>query len=268
MSLLHISHSHPMLARRAPPGSMHSNVACYNSRKYTLRSSKSPSNITGRISNLSKAQGLESEIKFPPDVSPQFKHVTKVVFPAFSNLQCNMMPFRMGQMCSLPLKYHGYWDLLDACQIPNEELGKVGYLTISESFVEKDETQRRPGLHVEKHPAFRWGSWGDKAGLFMASNVDDTCRIWNCYVETPGPMGDCEHLRDQLKNPINLKSNQLVWLTDSCPHEAIPQKEAGMRQFFRVVTSRVDLWYKAHSTVNPLVPVPRGVRVIEENKFL
>ena len=80
-------------------------------------------------------------------------------------------------------------------------------------------------------------------------------------------MGDCDHLKDQLNESVELKANQLVWMTDSCPHEAIPQKESGARQYFRLVTSHITFWYKAHSTSNPLVGLPEHVRVIEGNKF-
>merc|ERR1719499_2803043 len=31
-----------------------------------------------------------------------------------------------------------------------DEINKIGFLTIQESFVEKGKTQRRPGLHVER----------------------------------------------------------------------------------------------------------------------
>ena len=101
----------------------------------------------------------------------------------------------------------------------------------------------------------------------MASTVDSTCRVWDCYVEQPGSMGDCSHLEKLLKKPIELKANELRWLTDSCPHEAIPQTKEGPRQFFRLVTSAVDLWYESHSTKNPLVSLPKNVKVIRGNKF-
>lgn len=235
-------------------------------------------NIMRHKSDL--AAVIKPVIKYPPDCRNQFSVITIVKFPEYSALQCNMMPFRMGDKHSLPNEYQHYWNLIEACKVPEQELGQVGYLTVSESEVKEGFTQRRPGLHTEKHPERTqmnpwgggWGSgWGggnDKgSGLYIASTIDDTCRVWNCFVETPGSMGDCEHLRDQFRESISLKANQLVWMTDSCPHEAIPQIKSSRRQFFRLVTSRVDLWYKAHSTPNPLVDLPERVRVIEKNKF-
>jgi len=256
---------------------------------------------------------IQAPIQYPPACLNQVAKVTTIQFPSFTGLQCNMMPFVMGKIHTLPKQYQSYWPLIEACKIPEVEHGKVGYLTISESFVKENATQRRPGIHVEKHSCESWGgggwgggssqvplktprnpqlpsdiprgiptdppsgSWGggvawgggtdQGSGLYQASNLDKTCRVWNCYVAKPGHMGDCEHLKDQLKDPIELEANQLVWMTDSCPHEAIPQRESGERQYFRLVTSHVGLWYKMHSTHNPLVALPKHVRIIEGNKF-
>jgi len=145
----------------------------------------------------------------------------------------------------------------------------IQYPPVTESHVNKNATQRRPGIHTDKYPNSAWGGpWGGVIGeIYIASTADDTCRVWNCHIEEPGHMGDCEHLRDQLQKPISLKANQLVWMTDSCPHEALPQNTEGERQFFRLVSPDVGLWYKSHSTPNPLVELPSNIRVIEGNKF-
>ena len=53
------------------------------------------------------------------------------------------------------------------------------------------------------------------------------------------------------------------------PHESLPLKEATFRQFFRIVTSNVSLWYKDHSTPNPLgvEPDPEVTRTVVGDKF-
>jgi hypothetical protein len=81
-------------------------------------------------------------------------------------------------------------------------------------------------------------------------------------------MGDCEHLRDTLQPNLRkeLQANTLYWITDRTPHESLPMTEGAMRQFFRLVTSDVDLWYEQHSTPNPLGVQPNG-KIITENKF-
>ena len=151
------------------------------------------------------------------------------------------------------------------------EIGKIGYLTITESFVNKGKPQRRGGIHTEKTPTHSWGgddggAWGGKSGLFMASNISDSCQIWNYHVDVPGLGGDCSHLRDKLGKGIKMSSNELYWMTDSCPHESLELKNDCVRQFFRLVTSDVGVWYEKHSTKNKLGVNP-GCKIIKENKF-
>ena len=49
----------------------------------------------------------------------------------------------------------------------------------------------------------------------------------------------------------------------------MPVPERVFRQFFRLVTANVSLWYKDHSTSNPLgvKPDPRITHVVVGNKF-
>lgn len=197
-----------------------------------------------------------------------FKVINQVDFPRISDTCINMMPFIMGDNSSIPGEYHAYLDLISACNLPASELSKVGYLTITESFVEKGSSQRRGGVHTEKHPASSWGGgWGGSVGgLYMASNVDDSCMVWDRYVDAPGPMGDCEHLRAELGEGRYLKKNELTWMTDGTPHESMPLKESSSRQFFRLVTSEVSLWYEDHSTKNRLGIQP-SCKIVRGSKF-
>lgn len=55
-------------------------------------------------------------------------------------------------------------------------------------------------------------------------------------------------------------------MTDSCPHESIPLKTKQFRQWSRVVTRNVGLWYHQHSTPNPLGISP-NCEIIKESKF-
>ena len=62
------------------------------------------------------------------------------------------------------------------------------------------------------------------------------------------------------------------WLTDGCPHESLPLKETSFRQYFRLVTSDVSVWYSDHSTHNPVMSArdlwpPPGVQILEGSKF-
>ncbi|KAJ1557768.1 hypothetical protein HK405_015221, partial [Cladochytrium tenue] len=143
----------------------------------------------------------------------------------------NMMPIVMGQHASLPDKCKRYSAIINRCLFHcPEEAGKVGYLTIHEGYVEPGSSQRRPGLHIEspgyfddgsgdgaddalaggrlKQKVHHWGMgvgpsvWHVKGGIFQASNLPDTCRVWDCVVrdhaDIVGPLGSLEHFRHVL----------------------------------------------------------------------
>jgi len=114
-------------------------------------------------------------------------------------------------------------------------------------------------------PYHHWG--GRNLGLYQASTVADTCQIWAACVERPGPFGDCEELRPVLGKGHLMGANELWWLTDLTPHESLPVLEETPRQWFRLVSQDVTVWYEQHSTPNPLVPLPDHIHVATHNKF-
>ena len=101
----------------------------------------------------------------------------------------------------------------------------------------------------------------------MASTVPNSCRLWdNVHVEQPGRMGDCEHLRDSLGQGVLMQKGELWWLTDRCPHESLPIPAGTHRQFFRLVTNQVSVWFSKHSTPNPLGVLP-DCQIVDVDKF-
>ena len=111
-----------------------------------------------------------------------------------------------------------------------------------------------------------------QGGIYMASSVSESCKVWNCSVEPEAVehLGDIEHLRSLLPGEGEvLKPGQLYWITDRTPHESLSLKEGTFRQFFRIVTSDVSLWYKDHSTANPMgvEPDPSITKIVIGNKF-
>ncbi len=88
--------------------------------------------------------------------------VGPVVFPPPAGISINMLPFRMGDPDSIPKEFRGYVPLIDACGLENEQIGRVGFLSIQESSVTASHpTQRRPGIHTDRHPSVGWGGgWG------------------------------------------------------------------------------------------------------------
>eukprot|EP00438_Fugacium_kawagutii_P031861 Skav224114 [mRNA] locus=scaffold2427:168159:169367:- [translate_table: standard] len=264
--------------------------------------------------------------------STGFVKLKRVAFPPSSGIDINMLPFTMGWKASLPAIYHGYWPLIQACELPKEEIGKVGFLTIQESDVPSGHAQRRPGLHLETpgvvmsegRVLLTTAEWGggllgfeDKqrkevpqmrlvddleekekepssdseseedpiygrtgiyvhtrfqGGIYTASTVENSTRLWNLRFQEPaeisGPLGDLEHLREVLGPGEVAKAETLYWMSDATPHESMPLLEDTHRQYFRLVTSSVSLWYSKHSTENPLVkPDEKVTRIIDTDKF-
>lgn len=215
----------------------------------------------------------------------------KNLFPPPTGININMMPFITGDRSSLPKEYHTYWHIVRNCDIEYEQLDKVSYLTIHESMVPPGQSQRRAGLHVEapgnlvqsgiaipyeRGFALNWGAgMHRRGGIYMVSNVANSTRIWNVLLqrhedEIANHHGGIEFMREMLGEGDELEANELVWFTDRTPHESLSiESESGVyRQFFRLVTSEVSLWYEQHSTRNPLgiEPGPE-VRIIKTNKF-
>ena len=129
-------------------------------------------------------------------------------------------------------------------------------------------------------------------GIFMASSVANSTRVWNASIDLDsalpssrsegltssssssssssnlspravvgdgsvvGRLGDLEHLRGALGKGVTLDAGQLVWMTDRTPHESMPLKAGTYRQYFRLVTSEISVWYKEHNTPNPLGVLP------------
>jgi len=111
-----------------------------------------------------------------------------------------------------------------------------------------------------------------QGGIYIASNLPNSSRAWDCRVDVSaiGRLGDVEHLRSLMPEPgTDLEAGRLYWLTDRTPHESLPLKKGAFRQFFRLVTSQVSLWYADHSTPNPLgvKPDPAITRIVVGDKF-
>ena len=112
----------------------------------------------------------------------------------------------------------------------------------------------------------------------MASNVENSCEIWNAQIqcdnennnrEIIGRNGDIEYLRRYLGNSKVMKPNTIYWITDRTPHESLAIANDTYRQYFRLVTHQVSLWFEEHSTKNPLgvVPDPNITKIVKGSKF-
>jgi hypothetical protein len=184
-----------------------------------------------------------------------------------------MMPYIQGDAKSVPDEYASYRDIINDTYIKK---GDVGFLTIDESEVTAGVPHRgaraqfERALHTEagRHPssAFQWGggsTWGgnpdvvleENVRVLLANSLSDTCALWNAVEVDTTLDGDIGHLAD--KYPYSsgvLMSAGDVWeMGILTPHESLPVKESGIRQFLRIVSSGVH-GREPYFTVNPLLP--------------
>jgi len=83
-----------------------------------------------------------------------------------------------------------------------------------------------------------------------------------------GKDGEIEHLRPHLNKAYKIQANELIWMTDRTPHQAIRRpKKSGYHQVFRLVPSNLREWHSQHYTPNPNVALPPSVEVIDSNRF-
>jgi len=246
-------------------------------------------------------------------------------FPEPTNIDINMMPFKMCNVfeeCYLPENLLQYWQNLIKPLFTSYNAharlqeGKICFLTIQESMVGHNESQRRPGLHTDNpgtisiineqlnssddkndkdwskgrglsNANFYEHHWGMgvnlrrnevEGGIYMASTVPESCAVWNSQIQSDesngdkeiiGKHGDIEFLRPYIGKKRIMKPNCMYWITDRTPHESLPLKEETYRQYFRLVTHQVSLWFEDHSTKNPLglVPDPKITKIVKGSKF-
>ena len=236
--------------------------------------------------------------------------VARVKFPPPTGIQINMMPIIIGNTFSIPEEYRAYIPLLLACPVNRQEFGKIGYLTIHESEIATDQTsQRRRGIHTESPGVVHYcpdtytvvqpGKWAEQmqapltvawgrgiyhegfgcestfeGGLYMASNVDQSTKVWNCEITSSSATVDRhgglkEEVHYFLDEGNCLSAGEMCWMTDATPHASLPLKKGTQRQYFRLVTSEVSAWYAEHSTKNPLgIVPPEGVVILQGSKFV
>lgn len=203
--------------------------------------------------------------------------VNKIQFPELTGIKCNMMPFIQGDSSSLPKIYQPYAKIINENYL---EKGEIGWLTIDESFVEANKSQRgynnaniNRNVHIEvgrNEKANYWGgegtgsgsSWGgnnrtlldDNTMVLIANSISDTCKLWNTKELGYTKDGDLSAYIDRYPENSGtlLKSGEVAKISIFTPHECINQKQSGNRQFFRIVGKGVK-GREDYFTINPLV---------------
>jgi len=100
-------------------------------------------------------------------------------------------------------------------------------------------------------------------GVYMAS-TDGACRVWDSTTYDVDALGALNGSPQGLVEKMD--PSRLYWLTDRTPHEALPSRFSGNRQFFRLVSNKVDGWWEDHNTANPLGILP-DCAILRGSKF-
>jgi hypothetical protein len=209
--------------------------------------------------------------------------MTTIQFPAYSGVRCLMMPYIQGDPESVPDVYAPYRDIVSTVFLRN---GDIGFLTIDESLAVAGKPHRGAhakhgrALHTEAGivrgvtgwgdppaPSPGWGhprpGWGGRhtvtldrnVKVLIASNLDDTCAVWDAEHENTSEDGDIGYAADLYPygEAAILKAGELREIGIFTPHESLPVKRDVRRQFIRVVSSGVH-GREPYFTENPLLP--------------
>ena len=248
---------------------------------------------------------------------PEDTHIEPFEFPKPTGINVNMMPIKYFDKRSIPEFCCSYTDLIYSCPISTHEIYKsddanrielksrtdrIAYLTIEEGIVPIGVTQREPGLQIERPGLMKdggkllcsksndnifgtlewgFGRWREDLpvdGIYMASNVTDSCMVYDEVIEKPEDVtdrfGGIEPMREFLGPGRKLQAGELCWITDRTPHESLPilapaddpDSKYVYRSFFRLVVGRISVWYSKHNTPNPLGILP-DCPVVDHDEF-
>jgi hypothetical protein len=93
--------------------------------------------------------------------------------------------------------------------------------------------------------------------VLIANSVSGTCRVWDRLEMRPTPDGDLSAYIDDYPEESGrlLEAGEVARISIFTPHECVPQRDGGPRQFFRIVGKGVH-GSEIYFTENPLVPRP------------
>ncbi|NBW22308.1 MAG: hypothetical protein EBR82_81585 [Caulobacteraceae bacterium] len=197
--------------------------------------------------------------------------VEAISFPNYSGVRCLMMPYIQGDPESVPDGYAPYAAIIESLAI---ERGQVGYLTIDESPVvagkphRGDRAKHGRAIHTEagvSSGVYGWGRcnvWGGRHAvtldhgvrILLANSLGATCAIWDAEHYDTTEDGDIGHVSDlyPLSDAEIMEAGDVHEIGILTPHESLPVKRAGRRQFLRIVGRGVH-GREPYFTRNPLL---------------
>lgn len=194
-----------------------------------------------------------------------------IEFPSFAGLRCLMMPYVQGAPDSLPDAYGAYRDVVASLFFRK---GDIGFLTIDESPAVAGTPHRGArakhgrALHTEAgilRDVYGWGggpTWGGRrtvtldrdVRILLASNLDDSCAVWDAEHEDTSDDGDIGHVAIDYpyERAAFLKAGEVREIGILTPHESLPVTRDVRRQFLRIVGAGVH-GREEYFTENPRV---------------
>lgn len=212
----------------------------------------------------------------------EIEQVGDITFPEPAGTRIMMMPFHLHNLDTVDKNGLVSWKnaLSELVKVSPVKTG-TAYLTIDEGLVQKGNTQRRPGLHVDGvGPKGEYGGWGGggnpwaSRGMLVASSVFG-CRAWKKeFFGFPNENGDCSHLEEQCmeEDEIKMLPNKIYFCSPLCVHESVPMTETIYRQFVRLSLPSDAAWYEGYTEnlcgIKPVGPIhpPRPEKFMQGKK--
>lgn len=178
-----------------------------------------------------------------------YRELCPVVLPTFKGRQKYMHTFDLAK----PVMAEGYDDyfevVYDLCRKAGAFVG-LAHMTVDEKIVERGQTQRRPGPHVDgcfvpaqnswshtpgggwKHGCNNVGTEIGRMPIIVASNIA-ACKCYpGIFEATPKDDGDLSHV--ELPDGELCAPNTGYLLSADCIHESLPMTETVERIFLRI----------------------------------
>jgi hypothetical protein len=177
--------------------------------------------------------------------------IGNVTFPEFTGERVYQIPFKKGQ--SLPSELARWQPTVDLMLVginTDEEM----YLMIDQAIVNKNQTQRRSGAHIDGnwdavnqrhggggHRVMAWSTGGGwktenltKGGIILAADCDGAKVYKGNISGLVGEGGDCTHLDLSNMETEILQPNQAYIGNVTMIHEAVPSIKSCNRTLVRI----------------------------------